>query len=557
MKKYNESNDNTSDSNIKNFDSDLKIKADSPKKKHKFIGNNGNIENHEYNEIKEKIDFMESLPIILSVDKDKITKESGYDIYKVIKKDSEIIYILAKQLTPGGRENLNNEFRIQAKGENFKRLCEIEKEGNNTVVLGIYNYFSNLLIAAWEATDSSSNTSVSKQVKVETLLEANNIGISQQKIRNGKLVCVFKKDFIDFYLKYKNKLHDHSMIDIMQSNVTRETNNKSENLEYNNVVCHSINKNIQSIYFGAPGTGKSHDVKKLIEEVYPEIKEKENPFVFKTTIYSDYSYYDFVGNLVPTQNGGKLEYAFNPGIFTQALARALNYPSKDIFLVIEEMTRGNIASIFGDIFQLLDRKKDGTSDYSINNNLISDFLSKSIENGGVGKHIKKIELPRNLHILGTVNTSDQNVNVMDTAFKRRFNFIYSDVAPVKEKDEKTYKNTFKFILDGKEFEWNKFYMSLNKLIIEWLELSEDKQIGQFFIKFDDFYGNDEDKYDVIKNKLLNYLWEDVQTMSIDEERSIFDSKYKTFSKLYTDFGNEKNIFSDKLIEIYDSIKLDS
>lgn len=321
-------------------------------------------------------------------------------------------------------------------------------------------------------------------------------------------------------------------------------------LDYNNITCKNLDKNIQSLYFGAPGTGKSHDVKELIQKVYPDIDEKENPFVFKTTIYSDYSYYDFVGNLVPTHNGEKLEYAFKPGIFTQALSKSLNYPEKEIFLVIEEMSRGNIASIFGDIFQLLDRKKDGTSDYSINNDLISNFLGNPIGEGEVGTNIQKITLPRNLHILGTVNTSDQNVNVIDTAFKRRFDFIYSDVAPAKDKKEK-HLNDFSFTLGNKELRWNRFYMSLNKLITEWLELPEDKQIGQFFIKFDN-YDNNEDKFNAIKNKLLNYLWEDVQSMSIDEGRSIFGSKYKTFSKLYLDFGNKVNIFSDRFIEIYDN-----
>jgi len=320
-------------------------------------------------------------------------------------------------------------------------------------------------------------------------------------------------------------------------------------LDYNSITCKTLDKNIQSLYFGAPGTGKSHNVKELIQEVYPNIKEKENPFIFKTTIYSDYSYYDFVGNLVPTHNGEKLEYAFKPGIFTQALSKSLNYPEKEIFLVIEEMSRGNIASIFGDIFQLLDRKKDGKSDYSINNDLISNFLRKPIGEGGEGTNNQKIRLPRNLHILGTVNISDQNVNVIDTAFKRRFDFIYSDVTPVKDDKEK-YLNDFSFTLGNKEFRWNRFYMSLNELITEWLELPEDKQIGQFFIKFDN-YDDNEDKFNAIKNKLLNYLWEDVQSMSIDEGRSIFGSKYKTFSKLYSDFGNKENIFSKRFIDIYD------
>ena len=310
-------------------------------------------------------------------------------------------------------------------------------------------------------------------------------------------------------------------------------------------------KNIQDLYFGAPGTGKSYEVSQLIKTIYPTVSEKENPFVFKTTIYSDYSYYDFIGNLVPKHNEeGQLEYGFTPGVFTQALAQALNHEDKEIFLVVEEMSRGNIASIFGDIFQLLDRDEEGKSEYSINNDLITNFLNKPIEEGGIGKEIKKISLPRNLHIIGTVNTSDQNVNVIDTAFKRRFGFIYSDVEPIKD-DNGQVLNSFEFELEGQIFEWNRFYMSLNSFITEDLELSEDKQIGQFFIKFGNFQ-NDEERYEAIQNKLLHYLWEDVQSMAVDESKSIFDKgNYKTFSQLYKGFKNRENIFSEDLVKKYD------
>lgn len=371
-------------------------------------------------------------------------------------------------------------------------------------------------------------------------------------------------------LRMKTSKKDNYQLDIVEKNsddydtlskMIRSKDNTviivdNERREHSEIDCQSENikdKNFQSMYFGAPGTGKSHDVSKFIAKIYPNIEERKNPFVFKTTIYSDYSYYDFIGNLLPTHNGEKLEYAFTPGIFTQALAMSLNYPEKEIFLVIEEMSRGNIASIFGDVFQLLDRKKDGSSAYSINNSLISDFLNKPIEDGGIEKYIEKIFLPRNLHIFGTVNTSDQNVNVIDTAFKRRFNFIYSDVEPVKDK-EGNFLNSFTFKVGDNEFEWNKFYMSLNKLITDDLELAEDKQIGQFFIKFDNFI-NDEDKLDAIKNKLLHYLWEDVQSMAINDNYSIFDDRYKTFSKLYSSFGKKENIFSEKLLEIYKNLKL--
>lgn len=305
----------------------------------------------------------------------------------------------------------------------------------------------------------------------------------------------------------------------------------------------SANKTLQILYFGAPGTGKSYGVDRLISKFYPNINIKDNPFVFRTTVYSDYSYYNFIGNIMPTSKDGEIGYEFKAGVFTQALAMAFEHIDKEIFLVIEEMSRGDIASIFGDIFQLLDRDDSGISDYSINNDLVSNYLNeKNIDIG------EKIYLPRNLHIIGTVNTSDQNVNVIDTAFKRRFEFVYVDVNPVKD-DNDNFLNSFTFKLDDTEFEWNKFYMSLNELITTKLELSEDKQIGQFFIKFNNF-GTDEQKLDEIKNKLLHYLWDDVQGAVISDECSIFKNEYKTFPSLYKAFDKGENVFSDELMNIY-------
>ena len=322
----------------------------------------------------------------------------------------------------------------------------------------------------------------------------------------------------------------------------------SENIEFedfNEIQCIKLNRNIQNLYFGAPGTGKSYGVDKLIKDCYPKIEIKDNPFVFKTTVYSDYSYYNFIGNIMPTSKNGEIGYDFMAGVFSQALARAFEYKDKEIFLIVEEMSRGNIASIFGDVFQLLDRDETGNSEYSINNDLISKHLSDKGINIG-----NKIYLPRNFHIIGTVNTSDQNVNVIDTAFKRRFEFIYVDVSPVRN-DDATLKNTYTFKLDDKEFEWNSLYMALNELITTKMELSEDKQIGQFFIKFNNYKDDDVQKYKAIQNKLLHYLWDDVQGASISDEYSIFDKKYKTFSSLYKDFEGKKNVFSEELIALYD------
>lgn len=321
---------------------------------------------------------------------------------------------------------------------------------------------------------------------------------------------------------------------------------------------------IQEIHFGAPGTGKSYSLSKIIGESYSDYEETDdNPFVFRTTVHNEYSYFDFIGSVMPTIGmDNKIEYKFNPGIFTQALNTALSKANFDIYLIIEEMSRGNIASIFGDIFQLLDRDSTGKSEYRINNELIYDALSDEAK-ARMTKN--KIFLPSNFHILGTVNTSDQNVNVIDTAFKRRFGFVYEQVNPkpmkirqddgseieaTNEDGEIIYLNSYTFHLGEQSFEWNKLYKKLNDFIVDrnsGLGLSEDKQLGQFFVKFHD--GQDEVNFQSIKNKVLHYLWEDVQLASMTDNK-IFNREISSFADLYDIFNehnDENRIFSEEFI----------
>lgn len=322
------------------------------------------------------------------------------------------------------------------------------------------------------------------------------------------------------------------------------------------ISCNLRTELIQEIHFGAPGTGKSHSISKIIGDSYEGYKDSDdNPFVFRITIHNEYSYFDFIGNVMPTTNSyGKIDYTFIPGLFTQALDTALSNSTKDIYFVIEEMSRGNIASIFGDIFQLLDRKSNGESEYHINNELIYNALSKESK---LRLTKNKIYLPSNLHIIGTVNTSDQNVNVIDTAFKRRFDFVYEQVKPktkqVKQENGKVktvYLNSYKFKLGEKSYEWNDFYQKLNRFIVDQnngLGLSEDKQLGQFFIKFD--VEKDKRNFKSIKNKVLHFLWEDVQQVSMTD-RKIFNHDISSFSDLYDKFDsltNENEIFSQEFI----------
>lgn len=211
------------------------------------------------------------------------------------------------------------------------------------------------------------------------------------------------------------------------------------------------------------------------------------------------------------------------------------------------MSRGNCSAIFGDIFQLLDRVKYGEmkdwSRYFVNNEVIAKDITR-ISDG-------RIKIPSNLYIIGTVNTSDQNVFVMDTAFKRRFEWKYISTKPVPA--NKPYLNSVELSFhNGKEFitiNWINLYGVLNKFISssEKLGLGEDKQIGQFFIEFDG--KNDKEE---IKNKLLHYLWFDIQEATYKTEVKLFDDSITSFSDLYDKYEDDKKIFSDDFFDCIDA-----
>ena len=307
---------------------------------------------------------------------------------------------------------------------------------------------------------------------------------------------------------------------------------------------------LQVMYYGAPGTGKSYSIASLIKKSYPGYTEyDDNPYVFRTTIYRDYSYFDFVGNIMPVTKEGKISYEFVPGVFTTALCTALRTQDRniDVYLILEEMSRGDIASIFGDIFQLLDRDDTGKSMYGINNKSIYEYLILN----GVIKVGHKIIIPSNLHIIGTVNTSDQNVNVIDTAFKRRFDFKYIGVDPihVNGKDDE-YVNNFDIqFTDTDTYEWVKLYQAINHIIINDLGLAEDKQLGPFFLKDKD---DDDANREQVADKLLHYLWQDVERVSYTGA-SLFDDSIKSFSQLYSTFKNKKNILSESVKQAYGNL----
>ena len=285
-----------------------------------------------------------------------------------------------------------------------------------------------------------------------------------------------------------------------------------------------LDKNLpqQQIYFGTPGSGKSHKVKDLVEMAYPNKTEREK-YVFRTTFHPDSDYASFVGCYKPQMNDDKITYNFVPQAFTKAYVQAWNNPEKSVYLIVEEINRGNCAQIFGDLFQLLDRK-GGESEYPIEaDDDLRQHLEKELnEAGKAGITNGKIRLPKNLNILATMNTSDQSLFPMDSAFKRRWTW---ECVPIDYNNPKS--GAFIISLGDKKYNWHEFLKKVNELIRKATD-SEDKQMGNFFIDGD----VDESQF---VNKVMFYLWNDV----CKEE---FGTK-NNFFRYYTDNNGIEKEFS--------------
>ncbi len=296
-------------------------------------------------------------------------------------------------------------------------------------------------------------------------------------------------------------------------------------------------KPIQRVYYGAPGTGKSHSVSMLLESIYPKRADREihcKRLIFHPT----YTYDDFVGCIKPIMSIDKpLDYIYTPGPFTTLLKEAFLHPTQKYFLVIEEINRGNTPAIFGDVFQLLDRAPDGKSAYSITNIDVGNFFSRD---PGLKKLFEecKIWLPPNFNIIATMNTADENIFVLDSAFKRRFemNYVKIDFTNVPDKWTREYE-TFAGERDLLEMfigtpiedfvrrldsmgqlkrNWPTFVMMANHIIDrinmdialherrDIPRIPENKKLGPFFI-------SEEELMDPAKfiNKVVFYLKQDV------------------------------------------------
>lgn len=309
------------------------------------------------------------------------------------------------------------------------------------------------------------------------------------------------------------------------------------------------------IVFGAPGTGKSFNLKRDCEEC---LQNTSGSFE-RVTFHPDYTYSQFVGTYKPISDGEKIRYEFVPGpfmrIYVDAMQSARSANPQPHILIIEEINRAKVAAVFGDVFQLLDRDDNGVSEYEIQTSEdVRKHLAKELQ--CELDECKKIKLPNNMFIWATMNSADQGVFPMDTAFKRRWNFEYLGINESQDKIKGRVSVGSAYSI---EIEWNILRRAINEKLAKECGVNEDKLMGPFFISKnilktisddDDHIADTARFIDVFKSKVLMYLYEDAAKQ---HKAKLFSgcedkTKYSAVCESFDEIGIR--IFGDDFEENY-------
>ncbi|ACO28804.1 AAA family ATPase [Bacillus cereus] len=312
------------------------------------------------------------------------------------------------------------------------------------------------------------------------------------------------------------------------------------------IIPTNIDKQQNRIVFGAPGTGKSFRINRdIIDNNLTKLFER-------VTFHPNYTFSQFIGSYKPVSKmvkDGAIEkeiiaYEFVPGPFLRVLIKALKDEKQGTphLLVIEEINRANPASVFGDVFQLLDRNSGGKSSYTIN---MSEEMKKYVCNE-LKYEINELYIPNNMYIWATMNSADQGVYPMDSAFKRRWSFEYIGIDENQEQlkgkpyeyiELKNDKGTYN------KYEWNTVRITINNKLKPYV--NEDKLLGPFFLSENELSESREGFDNIFKSKVLMYLYEDIlKHKKID----FFVSEVKTLSDIIKAYDNGR-IFNFDIKEI--------
>lgn len=430
--------------------------------------------------------------------------------------------------------------------QNTRRLYDYPTRGQNP----LFKVQANVLIRNFDYYENISfylNTNELKQAFAIWLLRNDDIdSLTEDSIKNA-LLDNYSEEIIEELIPDDSNIEDFTNGFSLEH--TQPILNENDFLSlFEMMPNHTSPSSLpnQQIFYGAPGTGKSHTIKRVVEDGnLPHIR---------TTFHPDSDYSTFVGAYKPTTidvpmrdvsghiivEGGetviekKIIYTFVPQAFLKAYVAAWSNLNEPFFLIIEEINRGNCAQIFGDLFQLLDRNSEGISDYPVtSDDDIRRYLNSKFsalddsQRANIPDEIlsgEKMLLPRNLHIWATMNTSDQSLFPIDSAFKRRWDWKYTPIA--------NGNKNWKITADGKEYDWWQFLEKINAQIGNATH-SEDKKLGYYFCKP---INNQTIDAETFVSKVVFYLWNDVFKDFAEDAGSIFndeDGSVLSFNKFYT------------------------
>lgn len=489
--------------------------------------------------------------------KDRVDgKFENTDIYlDIIQRQIEKMFISSD--VDEQKDDVRKDYRLYPVMLLYKVLIELGRStGNYSINTSEYRYFvattkkfedflETLLLIKLFRVDSESaksfeqfrtkfdNRLIQALKQLPTLdIDKDSISIVNEKIGEvAKKVFIFEKnpsiflteDYLEFLGSTKSLFDLETEEDEQKRNLNKDIHREKGG------------KNI--LLYGVPGSGKSHTIK----EDYCKDESKIERIVF----HPDYMNTDLIGQILPTiKDNSMITYEFTSGPFTKILKKAYEDPTNKYYLVIEEINRGNAPAIFGEVFQLLDRDKDGNSTYGITNENVAKIV--------YGDSSRLISIPSNLWILATMNTADQNVFTLDTAFQRRW------IMRMIKNDIESAEHAKMEILDT-GVTWEIFAETVNNQIISSNSAtmsSEDKRLGAYFITGDTLL---EDKENMLKDgfnclfaeKVIKYLWDDAFKFGRDK---LFNPEYKSLERIIEEFSGNNgfkrfDIFETSIIDI--------